>query len=260
MNKLEEICFFKKQEISKLKEKYNIDFFLKNANEFNKRLFLKKLRDKNSKPNLITEIKRKSPSVGLIREKFDLLKIAQEYEKAGASCLSVLTESKYFGGNIDYIKKIKSAVKLPILRKDFIIDEWQIYESYYHGADCVLLITTILTDTLLKHYYAIAKQLNLDVIFEVHDNHELERVLELDVECIGINNRNLKTLEVNLETFKKLSQLIPNNVIKICESGISSRKEISEMTSFGANAFLVGESLMKKQDIFLATKNLIFNE
>ena len=260
MNKLEEICFFKKQEISTLKEKYNIDFFLKNASELKKRYFLKKLREKYSKPNLITEIKKKSPSAGLIRKKFDFLKIAEEYEKAGASCLSVLTESKYFGGNIEYIKKIKSAVKLPILRKDFIIDEWQIYESYYNGADCILLIAAVLTDKFLKQYYAIAKQLDLDVIFEVHDNHELDRVLKLGVECIGINNRNLKTLEVNLETFKNLSQLIPNNIIKICESGISSQKEISEMISFGADAFLVGESLMKKQNIFLATKNLMSNE
>ena len=260
MNKLEEICFFKKQEISKLKEKYKTDFFLKNASNFKKRFFLKRLMQKNSKPNLITEIKKKSPSVGLIRKEFDFLKIAKDYEKAGSCCLSVLTESKYFGGNIDYIRKIKSVVKLPILRKDFIIDEWQIYESFYHGADCILLITAILSDRLLKHFHAIAKQLNIDVIFEVHDNQELNRVLEFGVECIGINNRNLKTLEVNLETFKSLSQMIPNHIIKICESGISSKKQISEMISFGANAFLVGESLMKKKDIFLATKNLISNE
>ena len=260
MNILEEICFFKRQEISKLKEKYNIDFFLKNADILKKKFFINKLKEKNSKPNLITEIKKKSPSAGLIREKFDFLKIAQEYEKAGASCLSVLTENRFFGGDIDYIKRIKSTVRLPILRKDFIVDEWQIYESFYHGADCILLITAILCDKLLKKFYETAKQLKLDVIFEIHDENELNRVLELDVECIGVNNRNLKTLEVDLNTFKHLSQIIPSNITKICESGISTKKEISEMISYGADAFLVGESLMKKENVYSATKSLICDE
>tara|TARA_B100000989_G_C19469064_1_gene439788 strand:+ start:1 stop:783 length:783 start_codon:yes stop_codon:yes gene_type:complete len=260
MNILEKICFFKRQEISKLKEKHNIDFFLKNADILKRHFFIKKLKEKRSEPNIITEIKKKSPSAGLIKKKFDFLQIAQEYEKAGASCLSILTESKYFGGNINSIKKIKSIVNLPILRKDFIVDEWQIYESFYHGADCILLIAAILNDKLLEQFYAVAKQLNLDVIFEIHDKEELNRVLELSAACIGVNNRNLKTLEVNLNTFKDLSQIIPNNIVKICESGISTKKEISEMMTYGADAFLVGESLMKEEDIFTATRSLISNE
>ena len=166
---------------------------------------------------LFFEIKKSSPSRGIIRKNFNLSKIAQSYESAGAKCISILTEKNYFGGDIDYIKQVKKVSSLPILRKDFIIDEWQIYESFYSGADCILLILAILNDEKVLKFYKIAKDLGLDVICEVHDQDELSRVLKINVECIGINNRNLKTLKINSDTFNILSKSIPKHIIKICE-------------------------------------------
>jgi indole-3-glycerol phosphate synthase len=252
MDVLKKICKLKKDEIANLKKK---DF---SDNKFQIRNFLKKLvTDNKKKYNLIAEIKKSSPSKGLICKNFNLEKIAKEYQKAGAKCLSVLTETNFFQGNIKFISKVKKVVDIPILRKDFIIDEWQIYESYHSEADCILLIMAILNDSQYKKFYKIATELGMDVICEVHDEDELKRALKIDVKCIGINNRNLKTLKIDLKNFKKLSPKIPDNIIKICESGISSNEEIKEYSNFGADAFLVGESLMKSKNIYKETKYLI---
>ena len=186
-----------------------------------------------------------------------MLKIAKSYESAGAKCISILTEKNYFGGDITYIKKVKKVSSLPILRKDFIIDEWQIYESFYSGADCILLILAILNDRNFLKFYKIAKDLGLDVICEVHDQDELSRVLKINVECIGINNRNLKTLEINSETFNLLSKSIPKDIIKICESGINDSLQLNYYSKNGADAFLIGEFLMKSPDILEETRKLI---
>ena len=152
---------------------------------------------------------------------------------------------------------MKENTKIPILRKDFIIDEWQIYESLYYNADCILLILAILDDDTFIRFYSLAKELGLSILVEVHDEEELRRALSFNVDCIGINNRNLKTLKIDLNTFKKLSKLIPKGITKVCESGISKNSQLLDMTNNGADAFLIGESLMKRKDIFQSTHDLI---
>tara|TARA_X000001036_G_scaffold148874_1_gene141468 strand:- start:9 stop:773 length:765 start_codon:yes stop_codon:yes gene_type:complete len=252
MNVLEKICKLKMEEVEVLKKNSLPEKKLKTRN------FLESLVNNNAiNYNVIAEIKKKSPSKGLICDNFDLEKIATEYEKAGAKCISVLTEKNFFGGKIDFLTKVKNVVSIPILRKDFIIDKWQIYESYYNGADCILLILAILNDDQIKEFYKISQSLGMDVICEVHDNDELKRALNLDVNCIGINNRNLKTLKINTDTFLKLQKKIPKGKIKICESGIHSNIQLVKFTNQGADAFLIGESLMSAKNIFDKTRNLI---
>ncbi len=254
MNILKEICSKKSDEINFLKKKIS---FNKNQ-KIQCRGFLRYLiKENNENFNIIAEIKKSSPSRGIIRKNFNLSKIAQSYESAGAKCISILTEKNYFGGDIDYIKQVKKVSSLPILRKDFIIDEWQIYESFYSGADCILLILAILNDEKVLKFYKIAKDLGLDVICEVHDQDELSRVLKINVECIGINNRNLKTLKINSDTFNILSKSIPKHIIKICESGIDDNLQLNYYSRNGADAFLIGETLMKSSNIFEETRKLI---
>ncbi len=255
MNILQEICRKKIYEINK--SKANIDY--KNKIVVSKRRnFLKNLITKdNKKFNLIAEIKKSSPSKGEICKKFNLEQIALDYENAGASCLSILTEKNYFHGDITYLSRAKKIIDIPILRKDFILDEWQIYESYFFGADCVLLILAILEDKEAKRLYEISKELNLDVILEVHDEIELERAIELKVDCIGINNRNLKTLKIDLNTFKRLSKKIPKGIIKICESGLRSNKQLKDFTKMGADGFLIGEYLMSSDNLKKKTIEII---
>jgi len=253
MNILDKICQLKHKEINLLKKK-----FKPLEQKIQTRGFFKKLLFKdNNNFNLIAEIKKSSPSKGLICKKFDPIKIAIDYEKAGAKCLSVLTEKNYFGGNINYISQIKKSVNIPILRKDFIIDEWQIIESYHAGADCILLILAILNDLKLKSFYNLSNKLGMDVICEVHDEVELLRAIKLKVNCIGINNRNLKTLSVNKNTFHLLSSKIPNKIIKICESGLTCNDDLKKFSKSGADAFLIGERLMKSSNIYKETKKII---
>ncbi len=255
MDILKKICMAKSQEITFLKK--SIDY-KKEIKLSKRRGFLKNLIKKKTKRfNLIAEIKKSSPSKGEICKKFNLLKIAKYYEEAGASCLSILTEKNYFSGEIDYLQKVKNEVKIPVLRKDFIIDEWQIYESYFFGADCILLILAILDNKKAQLFYNIAKELGLDIIVEIHDFKELKRAINLKVDCIGINNRNLKTLKVDINNFKKLSKDIPENVIKVCESGLNENHQLKELSKYGADAFLVGESLMASERIKLKTIELI---
>ena len=255
MNILQEICQKKIYEINKLKT--NINY--KNKIVISERRnFLQKLtKEDNNKFNLIAEIKKSSPSKGEICKKFNLNQIAQDYEKAGASCLSILTEKNYFQGDINYINQVKKIIDIPILRKDFILDEWQIYESYFYGADCILLILAILEDNEAKRFYEISKELNLDVIVEVHDEAELKRAINLNVECIGINNRNLKTLKIDLDTFNRLSKKIPKGIIKICESGLKSNKQLKDFSNMGADGFLIGEYLMASNNLMKNTIDII---
>ncbi len=255
MNILEQICEKKLSEITI--QKSQIEYKSK-INICERRNFLDKLIKTNHKYfNLIAEIKRFSPSKGEICKKFDLKQIATEYMNAGASCLSILTEKNFFKGDIHYLNEVKNIVDLPILRKDFILDEWQIYESYYFGADCILLILAILDDKEARLFYKIAQDLGMDVIVEVHDKIELERAIKLQVNCIGINNRNLKTLKIDLNTFTKLSKEIPKGIIKLCESGLDNNKQLIDFTSQGADGFLIGESLMSAKNIKLKTEEII---
>ena len=253
MNILDKICQLKQEEINLLKKK-----FKSSQQKLRTRGFFKSLLMKDSDNfSLIAEIKKSSPSKGLICKKFDPIQIAIDYEKAGAKCLSVLTEKNYFGGNINYISQIKKSVNIPILRKDFIIDEWQILESYQAGADCILLILSILNDLQVKNFYNLSNKLGMDVICEVHDEEELLRAIKLEVNCIGINNRNLKTLEVDKNTFRLLSSKIPDKTIKICESGLTCNNDLKKFTKSGADAFLIGETLMKSNNIYEEKKKII---
>ena len=207
-------------------------------------------------PGLIAEVKKASPSRGVIRDDFDAVEIARAYESAGAACLSVLTDIPYFQGSDQYLTDIRRAVSLPLLRKDFMLDPYQIFEARVLGADCILLIMAALTDEQAKELYDTANQLTLDTLFEVHDEIELERTLALGPRMVGVNNRNLKTLEVDLETGLGLAGSIPDTVLKVAESGIDTTT-LPSFAAAGYSAFLVGESLMREGDIAAATRQLI---
>ncbi len=194
---------------------------------------------------IIAEIKKASPSAGIIKEDFDPTKIAMEYESYGASALSILTEEDFFMGSIEYLKDVKKITSLPILRKDFMIDEYQIYESKLIGADCILLITSILTDQQIEDFINSAKKLELDYLIEVHDENELHRVEHFEDALIGVNNRNLKTFAVDLDNSVRLRKVFKQKNIFIAESGIKSREDISYLKKNNINVFLIGESLMR---------------
>ena len=215
-----------------------------------KRDFKAALLDKISKNKaaVIAEIKRASPSMGELNMNIIPAKVASDFEAMGAACLSVLTDAKYFKGSGAILEMAKKGCSLPVLRKDFIIDEYQIDESVTMGADCILLIVSALEKELLKKLYNEAKQRNLDVIVEVHDHSELEAALEIECDIIGINNRNLHTFEVDLNTTVDLIQYIKNEQLIITESGIHTCDDVKKMNDCGINTFLVGESLMTAKD------------
>jgi indole-3-glycerol phosphate synthase len=194
---------------------------------------------------IIAEIKKASPSAGIIKEDFDPIKIAMEYESFGASALSILTEEDFFMGSIEYLKDVKNITSLPILRKDFMIDEYQIYESKLIGADCILLIASILTDQQIEDFITIAKNLELDYLIEVHDENELKRIDRFEDALIGVNNRNLETFEVDLNNSVRLRNSFKQNNIFIAESGIKSREDMNYLKMNNIKVFLIGESLMR---------------
>ena len=194
---------------------------------------------------IIAEIKKASPSAGIIAENFDPVKKAKEYELNGASALSILTEEDFFMGSMEHLKKVKKVTSLPILRKDFMIDEYQIYESKLIGADCILLIASILSDKKIEDFINIAKELELDYLIEVHDEAELKRIAHHEDALIGINNRNLKTFEVDLDNSVRLRKLFKEENIFIAESGIKSREDMNYLKLNDIKVFLIGESLMR---------------
>lgn len=198
---------------------------------------------------VIAEVKKGSPSKGVIREDFDPLAIAEIYQGNGATCLSVLTDEHFFMGHLQYLGKIREVVNLPLLRKDFICDPYQIYEARVAGADAILLIAAMLDAGQLEEYNALASELHLDVLLEVHDESELEMALATDCELIGINNRNLQTFETNLAATERLLPLIPASHFVVAESGIACRADVLRLQKAGAKGFLVGESLMREDDI-----------
>ena len=199
----------------------------------------------NVKPAVIAEIKKASPSAGIIDQDFNPVKKAKEYEEMGATALSILTEEHFFMGSDKYLEDVKRISKLPILRKDFIISEYQIYESKLIGADCILLIASILDDDRLLSYSKLATELNLDFIIEVHDQEELDRAIVIKDSIIGVNNRNLKTFEVDINNSISLRKNFEGDNIFISESGIKSSEDIKNLMANDISAFLIGESLMK---------------
>jgi len=206
---------------------------------------------------LIAEIKKASPSKGIIREDFNPSKLAADYEKGGADCLSVLTDRKYFSGDNKNINLARSSCSIPVLRKDFIIDPIQVEETYRIGADAMLLIAAMLEQNQLNELYLQARELELDVLVETHNEKEMEMAINCGARMIGINNRNLNTFDVNLKTTDQLAQLAPENSLLVSESGIFSYDDILRVKNAGADAILVGESLMRQDDVATAVKNLL---
>ena len=197
---------------------------------------------------VIAEVKKASPSKGVLREAFDPAEIAASYETGGATCLSVLTDRDFFQGKDEYLQSARSACALPVLRKDFTIDEYQVYEARAMGADCVLLIVAALGDAQLRELAGLAAHLDMDALVEVHDEDELDRALELDVPMVGINNRNLHTFETHLDTTLELLTRVPESRIVVTESGIHTPEHVAMMREHGVHAFLVGEAFMKAPD------------
>lgn len=205
---------------------------------------------------VIAEVKKASPSRGVIRPDFDPVAIAQSYQAGGAACLSVLTDRDYFQGHEDFLQAARAAVTLPVLRKDFMVDPYQVLETRALGADCLLLIVAALTPDRLRALYELAVELGLDVLVEVHDEAELEIALALGPSLVGVNNRNLKTFETSLDTTYRLRDRVPEGVLLVTESGIHQRGDVEAMRAAGVHAFLVGEAFMRARDPGAALKAL----
>ena len=206
--------------------------------------------------SIIGEVKKASPSKGIIKEDFDPIFIAGQYSKAKIRAISVLTEKNFFQGHDDYLKEIKKSFSLPVLRKDFIINTWQIYQSRYLGADAILLIAAILTDEELKEFQSLAETLGMDCLVEVHNKEELDKVLESGAKILGINNRNLKTFDVDLRTTEKLLKYIPSDKVVISESGIKTRQDMDYIKNLGIDGVLIGELFMRAPSIIDKVKEL----
>lgn len=216
-----------------------------------------KAKSDKSDIGLICEIKKASPSHGLIRENFDHEEIAKIYEKSGATCLSVLTDEKYFMGSNQYLQDVRKVSNLPILRKDFIVDNYQIYEAKMLGADCILLIMAMLDDKKLQELEQCAFDSGLSVLVEVHNEEELQRASKLKSKLLGINNRDLKTLKVDIETSLLLCEQVPNDYVLVSESGIKDSLDIDLLQQAGINCFLIGEHFMRQHDIAKAVSDIL---
>jgi indole-3-glycerol phosphate synthase len=259
MNILEKIVAVKREEVARLdKRAVGREGILWTAKAFGpRRDFADALRyPRRGKMGLIAEVKKASPSAGVIRADFDPVRIAREYEAAGASCLSVLTDEQFFQGSLKFLQQIRDAVRLPILRKDFIISERQILESIEAGADAILLIVAILTDDELSRFHSIARSAGLAVLVEAHDESEFRRALAAGAEIVGVNNRNLKDFTVDLATTEKLANLAVGKVL-VAESGINTRADVERLERCGAQAILVGESLMRSASVEAKVKELL---
>jgi indole-3-glycerol phosphate synthase len=260
---LREICDKKREHVETMKSRRPMSTVLEDANiaaparGFHAAL---KASVDAGRYGLIAEIKRASPSKGLIRKDFDPSTIARAYAKGGASCLSVLTDGPYFSGSDDHLSAARAVVDLPVLRKDFMIDPYQVIEARALGSDCILLIMAALDDGLAHDLEALALSHGMDALIEVHDEAELARALKLSSPLIGINNRNLKTLKTDTATTLLLAPLVPDDRMVVCESGLKGGDDLARMSAVGANCFLIGESLMRQHDIEAATASLLAHQ
>ena len=266
MNILDTIVEQKKLEVAKLPVRVIAVGDLRDAmlERGERRDFLAALRQPRAGDvALIAEVKKASPSAGVICKDFNPVRIARGYEAAGASCLSVLTDEPFFQGSLDFLRQIRAAVRLPLLRKDFIIDERQILEAIEWGADAILLIVAILDDARLKHFHTLATEAGLAALVEVHDEAELDRALAVGANLIGVNNRNLKTFKVELATTERLAEKLfrplvtRHSAFLVAESGINTRADVERLVKCGAGAILVGESLIRSGDILAKASELL---
>jgi len=256
MDRLQEILEAKRREIAKMVHRTEL---LRAAalqrNDF--RSFREAINRGPEALGLIAEVKKASPSAGVIAENFDPVQIAKTYESAGANAISVLTDEKFFQGSLASMTRVREAVGLPILRKDFILHEVQIYEASCAGADAILLIVAALEQEQLKHLLAVATAFQLDVLVEVHTLEEMDRALETEARIIGINNRNLGTFQVDLKTTEELSEEVPEDIVLVSESGIKTAADTRRVLESGCNAVLVGETLMRADDVHAAVEELV---
>ena len=263
-NILEKIVWEKDREVDIARKRVPLDKLKSQILELSPpRSFLEALSNSSSPPAVIAEVKKASPSRGVIREEFDPVAIAKSYQSGGASCLSVLTDKKFFQGGFDVLIEVRKAVDIPLLCKDFIVTPYQIYQARAAGADAILLIAAILSDQDLYYLRKIAFSLGLMILVEVHNSKEVERILDIgDFPLVGINNRDLKTFTTDLSNTEKLSskyrsRFLDQNIFLVSESGLYSREDLAKVHSYGAKAVLVGESLMKQPDIELGLRKLI---
>jgi indole-3-glycerol phosphate synthase len=249
MTKLDEILAATRERVARAKKQADFRALETAAAAHTPRGFRRRLLAMSQLgPAVIAELKKASPSKGLLRSVFPVGELASQLERSGASALSVLTDEAFFHGSLDNLRAASLASELPCLRKDFMVDEFQLLEARANSADAVLLILSVLDDTAFRQMLSRACALELDVLCEVHDQQELQRALEGGADIIGINSRDLRTFQVNLDTAMELGTLIPNHVLRVAESGISSGAEIKELHSFGYQAFLIGETLMRAED------------
>ncbi len=252
---LAEIVQHKQQEVQELHSRTAILEREAHERKSHPRPFAEALR--GDKPAIIAEIKKASPSAGVLQAEFHPAFTAHAYEQGGAACLSVLTDKEYFQGSLHDLEAARAAVGLPVLRKDFILDKVQVFEAAAHGADAILLVAAILEIPELQNLRELAASLGLASLVEVHDADELAKAADCGAEIIGVNNRNLDTLEVSLDTSLRLSYLMPNNAIRVSESGIHGRADIDVLRGAGFNAFLIGESLMRSRNPTAALQALL---
>jgi indole-3-glycerol phosphate synthase len=248
---LEQIVAVKREEVAAAKKKKSLEAVREDAlGRVLTRDFEGALRGKiaQGQAAVIAEIKKASPSKGVLRDEFIPADIAQSYAEHGAACLSVLTDRQFFQGEPDFLKQARASCDLPVLRKDFLIDPYQVYESRAMGADCILLIAACLADAQMAELEAVARGLDMAVLVEVHDAQELQRALKLRTALVGVNNRNLRTFEVSLDTTLGMLQDIPADKLLVTESGILQREDVQKMRAAGVHAFLVGEAFMRAED------------
>ena len=258
---LARIISHKKQEIKDDRQELSLNEIKALANNLPKgRGFVKALQQKTAQnqPAVIAEVKKASPSKGVLRQDFNPVAIALEYQQAGASCISVLTDNRFFQGKNKYLQQVVEATTIPILRKDFIIEPYQVYQAKVIGADCILLIAAVLDFEQMQQLTSIAQSLNMDVLVEVHNQAELTKSLQLDLPMIGINNRNLHDFSTDLNTTIGLLNQIPAEIIVVTESGILQRPDVEFMLANGVNCFLVGEAFIKEPSPGKALQNLFF--
>jgi indole-3-glycerol phosphate synthase len=259
MNILDKIIEHKRKQVAARKDAVSVAALEKSPYFSRKPVSLSEAIRKTGSTGIIAEFKRKSPSKGIIHPNASVEDTTEGYARAGAAALSVLTDEEFFGGSSDDLSRARGRNACPILRKDFTIDEYQIVEAKAIGADAILLIAAVLTSEELKNLASFAHSLGLDVLLEVHDKHELSASLDAGADLIGVNNRNLKTFDVSLDTSKQLADMIPHGVVKVSESGISKPEAIVELRSFDYQGFLIGENFMKEKDPASAAADFIQN-